>query len=126
MYATRSSAGPLSLPHTSLQVPSGSFRPAAWAAYPQPVTLDTAAIARLCASLESAELPLAPLETLPGVQAFAIELVRRQLLGSIAAGLAGYGPAVAELRYLAARYGPPAIAALARRGGGSTEERNRS
>ena len=32
----------------------------------------------------------------------------------MAAGLAGYGPAVAELRYLAARDGSPAIAALAR------------
>ena len=49
------------------------------------------------------------------MQAFDIELLRRQLLASIAAvGLAGYSPAVAELRYLAARYGPPAIAALAR------------
>ena len=37
-----------------------------------------------------------------------------KLLGSIAAGLAGDGPAVAELRYLAARYRPPEIAALAR------------
>jgi hypothetical protein len=78
------------------------------------VTLDAAAIASLCACLDTAELPPAPLDTLPGVQAFDVELLRRQLLGSIAAGLAGYGPAVAELRYLAARYGPPAIAALAR------------
>ena len=48
------------------------------------------------------------------MQAFDVDLLRRQLLTSIAAGLAAYGPAVAELRYLAARYGPPAIAALAR------------
>ena len=49
------------------------------------------------------------------MHAFDVELLRRQLLASIATVvLAGYGPAVAELRYLAARHGPPAIAALAR------------
>ena len=70
------------------------------------MTLDAAAIARLCAWLETAKLPPPPLHALPGVQAFDVELLRWQLLAFIAA--------VAELRYLAARYGPPAIAALAR------------
>jgi hypothetical protein len=88
---------------------------AAWAVYPQHVTRDAAALARLCAWLETAELLPVPLGAPPGVQAFDIELLRRQLLlASLAAGRAGYGPAVTELRYLVARYAPPAIAALAR------------
>jgi hypothetical protein len=97
--------------------------PAAWAGNPQRVTLEAAAIARLCAWLQTAELPPAPLETLPGVQAFDIELLRHQLLASIAAGLVGYGPAVGELRYLAAGYGPAAIHVLARPAARSGERR---
>lgn len=76
--------------------------------------LDTAAIARLCAWLESVQLPSPPLDTLPGVQAFDVELLRRQTLHSIEAGDGGYSAALAKLRYLAARYGLPEIAALAR------------
>jgi hypothetical protein len=48
------------------------------------------------------------------VEAFDVELLRRQVLGSVQVGDGDYGPALARLRYLAARYGPPAIAALAR------------
>ena len=76
--------------------------------------LDAAAIARLCAWLQSAELPPAPLDTLPGVQAFDVELLRRQVLHSVQVGDGDYGPALTRLRYLAARYGPPEICALAR------------
>jgi hypothetical protein len=76
--------------------------------------LDAAAIARLCAWLKRAELPPAPLDTLPGVQAFDLGLLRRQVLHSVQVGDGDYGPALAKLRYLAARYGLPEIAALAR------------
>jgi hypothetical protein len=51
--------------------------------------------------------------TLPGVQAFDVELLRRQVLHSVQVGDGDYGPALTRLRYLAARYGPPEIAALA-------------
>ena len=78
------------------------------------MTLDAAAIARLCAWLERAELPAPPLDTLPGVQAYDVELLRRQVLHSVQVGDGDYGPALARLRYLAARYGPPEITALAR------------
>ena len=78
------------------------------------MALDPAAIARLCAWLERAELPPAPLDTLPGVQAFDVELLRRQVLHSVRVGDGDYPSAVARLHYLAARYGPPEIAALAR------------
>jgi hypothetical protein len=78
------------------------------------VTLDAAAIARLCAWLERAELPPPPLDTLPGVQAFDVERLRRQVLTSVQVGGGDYSAALMRLRYLAARYGPPEIAALAR------------
>ena len=76
--------------------------------------LDAAAIVRLCAWLETAELPPPPLDTLPGVQAFDVDLLRRQILRSLQVGDGDYTSALARLRYLAARYGPPEIAALAR------------
>ena len=81
---------------------------------PDRVSLDAAAIARLCTWLQTAELPAPPLDTLPGVRTFDVELLRRQVLHSIQVGDGDYGPALARLRYLAARYGPPEIAALAR------------
>jgi hypothetical protein len=62
----------------------------------------------------AAALPAQPLDTLPGVQAFDVELLRRQVLHSVQVGGGDYGPAQLRLRYLAARYGPPEIAALAR------------
>ena len=76
--------------------------------------LDAAAIARLCAWLQTAELPPPPLDTLPGVQAFDVELLRRQVLHSVQVGDGDYASALARLRYLAAQYGPPEIAELAR------------
>jgi hypothetical protein len=60
-------------------------------------------IARLCAWLECAKWPPAPLDTLPGVQAFDVELRRRRILHSVQVGDGDYGPALARLRYLAAR-----------------------
>jgi hypothetical protein len=83
---------------------------------------DPTPIARLCAWLERAELPLPPLDTLPGVQAFDVELLRRQTLRSAQVGDGDDGPALARLRYLAAlrtardrRAGPPRGAAPIRR-----------
>jgi hypothetical protein len=78
------------------------------------MTLDAAAIARLCPWLERTELPAPPLDTLPGVQAFDVDLLRRQVLHSVQDGDGDYGPALTRLRYLAARYGSPEIARLAR------------
>ena len=75
--------------------------------------LDLTAIAHLCAWLESAELPPPPLDALPGVQAVDVELLRRQTLRSVQVGDGDYGSALSRLRYLAAGYGPPDIAALA-------------
>jgi hypothetical protein len=69
--------------------------------------LDPVAIARLCAWLEHAALPAPPLERLPGVQAFDVELLRRQTLRSVQASGGDYDTALARLRYLAARYGSP-------------------
>jgi hypothetical protein len=51
-----------------------------------------------------AELPPAPLDTLSGVQAYDVELMRRQVLHSVRVGQGDYGPALAKLCYLAARY----------------------
>ena len=48
------------------------------------------------------------------MQAFDVELLRRQVLHSVQVGDGDYGPALVKLRYLAARYGPPELAALAR------------
>ena len=75
---------------------------------------DPTPIARLCAWLETADLPAPPLDTLPGAQAYDVELLRRQVLHSVQVGDGDYGPALARLRYLAARYGSPEIRALAR------------
>ena len=52
--------------------------------------------------LESAELPPPPPDTLPGVQAFDVELLRRQTLRSVQVGDGDYEPALMRLRYLAA------------------------
>ena len=61
-----------------------------WSAKPPPLSLsmmlDATAIARLCVWLERAELPAPPLDTLPGVQAFDVELLRRQVLHSVQVG----------------------------------------
>ena len=80
-----------------------------------PVVVKTRArshLARLCAWLETAELPPPPLNALPDVQAFDVELLRRQVLHSVRVGDGDYPSAVARLQYLAARYGPPEFAAL--------------
>jgi hypothetical protein len=69
------------------------------------------AILRLRAWLETAERPDPPLKTMPGVEAHDVERLRQQLLAETALG--DSTGAVLNLRYLAARYGPPAIAALA-------------
>ena len=69
--------------------------------------LGAAAIARLCAWLQSAELPAPPLDTLPGVQAFDVELLRRQVLGSIQVGDGDYTAALMRLRYLYSTPGAP-------------------
>jgi cation diffusion facilitator family transporter len=51
-------------------------------------------------------------DTLPGVQAFDVELLRRLMRTEIRLGGAGYPTALLRLRYLAARYGPPECGAL--------------
>ena len=61
-------------------------------------------------------MPPAPLDTLPGVQAFDLELRRHQVLRSVQVGDGDYTAALAKPCYLAARYGPPAIAAWPARG----------
>ena len=76
--------------------------------------LDAADIARLCAWLERVDLPPPPLDTLPGVRAFDVELLRRQTLRSVQVGDGDCGPALLRLRHLAARYGSSEIAGLAR------------
>jgi hypothetical protein len=71
------------------------------------------AILRLRAWLADAELPDPPLKTMPGVEAYDVERLRSQVLaGTESPG----GPYRARLepRYLAAHYGPPEIAALAK------------
>ena len=70
------------------------------------------AILRLRAWLADAELPDPPLALMPGVTAYDVELLRSRLLAATALG--DDGTALLNLRYLAARYGPPGIAALAR------------
>jgi hypothetical protein len=70
------------------------------------------AILRLRAWLADAELPDPPLVLMPGVEAYDVELLRRRLLAATALG--DDGTALLHLRYLAARYGPPELAALAR------------
>ena len=49
---------------------------------------------------------------MPGVTAYDVELLRSRLLATTALGDAG--TALLNLRYLAARYAPPEVAALAR------------
>jgi hypothetical protein len=61
--------------------------------------------------LATAALPEPPLVLMPGVAAYDVERLRAQLLAETALG--DSAGAVLNLRYLAARYGPPAIAALA-------------
>ena len=48
------------------------------------------------------------------MQAFDVDLLRRQVLHSVQVGDGDYEPALMRLRDLAARCGPPEIAALAR------------
>ena len=45
------------------------------------------------------------------MQAFDVELLRRQVLQAVQAGSGGYPAALLRPRYLAARYGPSEIAA---------------
>jgi hypothetical protein len=70
-------------------------------------------ILRLRDWLRTAELPEPPMLTIPGVEALSPELTRRQLLAETDSE-GGLRTAVLELHYLAARYGPPEIRALAR------------
>jgi hypothetical protein len=70
------------------------------------------AILRLRAWLAEAELPDPPLALMPGVEVYDVERLRAQLLAETALG--DSAAAVLNLRYLAARYAPPEIAALAR------------
>jgi hypothetical protein len=69
-------------------------------------------IRALRAWLATAELPEPPLGLMPGLEAHDVERLRAQLLAETALG--DSAGAVLNLRYLAARYGPPEIAALAR------------
>jgi hypothetical protein len=55
--------------------------------------------------------PEPPLKLMPGVEAYNVALLRHQVLAETAVG--DSGTATLNLRYLAARYGPPEIAALA-------------
>jgi hypothetical protein len=71
------------------------------------------AIIRLRGWLETAKLPPPPLVIIPGVVSYDVELTRRQILAQTVC-LGGDRHAVLELRYLAARYGPPEIRALAK------------
>jgi hypothetical protein len=71
------------------------------------------AILRLRAWLATADLPDPPLKTMPGVEAYDVELLRAHILAGTASP-GGLERALLELRYLAAHYGPPEIAALAR------------
>jgi hypothetical protein len=88
-------------PHDALDAPT---TPTGWPGW--------AAIARLRAWLATAELAAPPLLTIPGVEAYDVALLRARLLAETAVGDAG--TATLKLRHLAARYGPPEIAALAR------------
>jgi hypothetical protein len=71
------------------------------------------AILRLRAWLADAQLPAPPLALMPGVTAYDVESLRQRLLAETASP-GGSATALLNLRYLAARYGPPGIAALAR------------
>jgi hypothetical protein len=70
-----------------------------------------AAVRRLRAWLATAELPEPPQRLMPGVEAYDVERLGAQLLAEAALGDAD--TAVMNLRYLAARYGPPEIDSLA-------------
>jgi hypothetical protein len=72
---------------------------------------DWAAIRQLRAWLATAELPEPPLRLMPGVEAHDVDRLRAHILAETVLGDAG--TATLNLRYLAARYGPPEIAALA-------------
>jgi hypothetical protein len=75
--------------------------------------LDAAAIARLCAWLERAELPRRRWTRCRGVQTFDLELLRRRVPQSVQVGHGDHGSAVFKLRYLAARYASPEIGVVA-------------
>jgi hypothetical protein len=51
--------------------------------------------------------------TMPGVEAWSPELTRRQVL-ALTGGLVPEATALVEPRYIAARYAPPGVRALAR------------
>jgi hypothetical protein len=53
------------------------------------------------------------MKTMPGVEAYDVELLRAHILAATASP-GGLARALLELRFLAARYGSPEIAALAR------------
>jgi hypothetical protein len=72
-----------------------------------------AAILRLRAWLATAALPDPPLQLMPGVEAWSPELARIQILTETSSS-AGPTRAFLERRYIAARYGPPEIRALAK------------
>jgi hypothetical protein len=74
--------------------------------------LTFAELTRLRTWLATAELPEPPLRTMPGVEAYNVELKRQQLL-AWTGGVVPDANALLELRYLAAHYGPPEIRALA-------------
>jgi hypothetical protein len=72
--------------------------------------MDSKAIEDLLTWLEEAELPPPPLRSMPGVEAYDVERMRRELLSDVPAG---DSTALLKLRYLAVRYGPPTVRALA-------------
>jgi hypothetical protein len=72
--------------------------------------MDSEAIEDLLTWLEEAELPPPPLRSMPGVEHYNVELMRKQFLEFVPAG---DNIALLKLRYLAARYGPPKVRALA-------------
>jgi hypothetical protein len=79
------------------------------------VPFDAAHVSRLRAWLEGAVLPPPPLETLPGVTAYNPALLRAHTLAELdmREGAAMRSAGVMTLRWLAHRYGPPDVRALA-------------
>jgi hypothetical protein len=73
--------------------------------------MDSKAIEDLLTWLEEANLPPPPLRTLPGVGHYNVELLRKQLLADVPTS---DSIALLKLRYLAARYAPPNVRALAK------------
>ena len=72
------------------------------------------AMLRLRSWLAEAALPDPPLKLMPGVEAYDVERLRQHILAGTAVG--DCATALLNLRYLAARYAPPEIAALSRPG----------